>query len=414
MQAEIISVGTELLLGDTIDTNAAYISRALSELGIDLKRRVTVGDNEERIIRAVREALSRADIAITIGGLGPTEDDITKEACSAAIGVSLLPDEESAEYIRNYFKKRKIKLPERNLKQAVRPESGRIIPNDVGTAPGAIFEKDGKVVICLPGPPFELIPMFENTVKPYLREIQGPSAKMIVSQTLKLCGIGESQAEELIRDIIHSDNPTVAPYAKMGEVHLRITAKVSNEAEAKELISGMQSKLMERIGEYVFGVNDTTLEQAVVNLMAAKKLTLGTAESCTGGLVSNRITNVPGSSEVFLGGIVAYSNAIKNSLLAVPEAILAEYGAVSAPVAAEMAEGARNALGSHIGIGITGIAGPSGGTKEKPVGLVYMSISHAGEETPEVREHHFNGSRVDIKTRAAQAALTMLWEFLKR
>ena len=412
MEAEIISVGTELLLGDIIDTNVAYLSKILSEIGIDLKRRVTVGDNEERIRLAVVEALSRADVVITIGGLGPTEDDITKEASAAAIGMELLPDEESARRIREFFARRNVPLLERNLKQAVRPTSGFAIQNDVGTAPGAVFEKDNKVVICLPGPPGEFKPMVAETVRSYLRSKQGLAAATITSRVLRLCGIGESAAEEKVRDLLHGENPTIAPLAHLGEVHLRITAKTTDTDEAERLISEAESRLRERIGRYVFGVDSTTLEQAIVTLLKAHEKTLGLGESCTGGLVSNRITNVPGSSEVYMGGVVTYSNDLKTRLLNVPEHMILEHGAVSSQVAEAMAVGARELARADIGIGITGIAGPTGGTPEKPVGLVYIALSHVGEERPICEDFHFAGSRADIKQRTSQAALTMLWEAL--
>lgn len=413
LEAEIISVGTELLLGDTVDTNAAYLSRILSELGIDLRRRVTVGDNFERIRQAIVESLSRADLAVTIGGLGPTEDDITKEAAAAAIGVELLPDEESAENIRRFFARRGVSLPERNLKQAVRPAEGFAIPNTAGTAPGAVFEKGGKVVICLPGPPGEFKTMVEQGVRPYLESARGPTSGTIVSRVLRLCGIGESAVEELIRDLLHTDNPTVAPLAHLGEVHLRITAKAAGRNEAEGLIADAESGLRDRIGEYVYGVDSETLEAAVLALLKTRGLSLGLAESCSGGLISNRITNVPGSSAVYMGGVVSYSNDVKTKLLGVSEYLLREYGAVSSQVAEAMAVGVRQAVHADVGLATTGIAGPTGGTAEKPVGLVYVGLSVAGQE-PVSREHHFAGPRTDVKQRASTAALTMLWERLRR
>jgi len=413
LQAEIISVGTELLLGQILDTNAAFLSQILSRLGVDLFHRTTVGDNEERIARAVRAAVDTSDVVITIGGLGPTQDDLTKETVAKALDIGLVLDEEAAEWIRRFFELRKLPMVESNLKQAMKPVSGRAIPNSVGTAPGAIFEKDGKAVICLPGPPSEFNAMVTESVEPYLREKLGPTAAVIKSRVLRTAGIGESAMEQKVKDLLRSDNPTVAPLAKTGEAHLRITAKASDEETADAMIDEVETKLRERLGSHIYGVDDETLEQVVVKALIARGLTVGLAESCTGGLIADRITDVPGCSAAFPAAVTSYSNTSKVELLGVPEDLLEEYGAVSGPVAEAMAKGACRAAGSDIGIGVTGIAGPGGATSGKPVGLVYIGFSrkqgaHPATERTYSQEFTFSGDRRNIKRRAAQAALMML------
>lgn len=410
MRAEIISVGTELLLGQIVDTNAAYLSSRLPELGIGLHYRSTVGDNFERVVDALRLALSRADVVFTIGGLGPTEDDLTKEAVAEAMGIELVMDEAAAQKIREFFTTRGLTWIGNNLKQALSPKQGRAIKNDVGTAPGAIFEKDGKVVITLPGPPGEFIPMVENGVVPYLQMKTDGMPSTIISKTLRIVGIGESMVEDMVKDLIRGTNPTVATYAKLGEVHLRITAKAENKEAADELIDEVEKKLRTRLGSAVFGVDDQTIEQVVVEQLKESGLKLALAESCTGGLVSNRITNIPGSSDVFLAGIVSYSNKAKIELLGVPKELIDQHGAVSHEVAKAMASGAMAATGADIGIGITGIAGPGGATPTKPIGLVYISLSTKDGVTS--KENLFAGIRIDIKQRSAQAALVMLRDYL--
>ncbi len=410
LRAEVISVGTELLLGQIVDTDAAYISRLLPDFGIDMHFRSTVGDNFGRVVEAIRLALSRADIVFTIGGLGPTEDDLTKEAVAEAIGVELELDEPSAEHIRGFFAARGIPMPERNLKQAMKPKEGRALPNPVGTAPGSVFEKGGKVVITLPGPPNEFTEMVEHGVLPYLREMVGEAPALIRSKNLKIVGLGESSVEEIVRDLVHGTNPSVAPYASPGEVRLRITAKSEDDEQAWEMIAGVEREIRARLGDRVFGVDEETLESVVVGMMAERGVTLGIAESCTGGLLGHRITNVPGSSEVFLAGIVSYSNDSKVKLLGVPKELIERCGAVSREVAEEMARGVREASGARIGMGITGIAGPGGGTATKPVGLVYIALSTEADTLSE--ENRFVGNRADVKARSAQSALVMLRQHL--
>lgn len=412
MRAEIISVGTELLLGQIVDTNVAYLSRMLSSIGIDIYYRSTVGDNAARLADTLKTALSRSDIVITIGGLGPTEDDLTKQTIADTLGDEMVMDPESEAKIRAFFERRGLPIAESNLKQALGPKHGEVLPNDVGTAPGALFEKNGKIVMALPGPPGEMIPMVDRHVTPILSEraasISGRS--VIKSRVLRVCGIGESAAEQKVKDLLASGNPSLAPYAKGGEVHFRVTAKASSEDEAERLIAGLESRVCERLGDLIYGIDEETLESVVVRMLIERKLTLGLAESCTGGIVANRITNVPGSSEAFLGGIVAYANEAKMKFLGVPEETLRAHGAVSPETADAMAEGAARNIGTDIALGITGVAGPGGGSAEKPVGLVYIAL-----KTPsgvEVTKNMYGGSREDIKMRASQTALNILRQWL--
>jgi nicotinamide-nucleotide amidase len=408
MLAEIISVGTELLLGQIVDTNAAYLSRLLPELGISMHYRVTVGDNTYRLADALRQALSRSDIIFTIGGLGPTQDDLTKETVAQVVGDTMQLHRESAEQLRSFFAARGIQMPLSNLKQAMAPTSGRILENPLGTAPGAAFETpDNKVVVVLPGPPREFVPMVDKRVIPYLRERLGENSPIIRSRMLNIAGLGESSVEDKVKHLLSGANPTVAPYASTGEVHLRITANADDAPAAERLIDEMDRKLVEALGQnVVFGRDDETLEKVVVEKLLRYKLTLAAAESCTGGLIADRITDVPGCSAVFLAGVVSYGNDAKARLLGIDEQLIKDYGAVSESVAKAMAEGARNVTGAGIGISTTGIAGPTGATPEKPVGLVYIGLSD--DKGTIVREFRFSGTRRDVKQRASQAALEML------
>ena len=405
MRAEIISVGTELLLGQIVDTNAAYLSRILSELGVTIYRRTTIGDNMERLLAALREALDAADVVITIGGLGPTMDDITRDGLATVFEDPLKTDEAYAESLRRFFESRGMPVLDSNLRQALVPVRGRSLPNPHGTAPGLLFETESKAGIALPGPPNEFIPLVDTYVAPYLREKTG-NVGTIRSLVLRVAGMGESLVEDRVKDLMQDSNPTVAPYAKLGEVHLRVTANAPTAEEAERLIRERAARVRERLGSAVYGENDDTLEKACVELLTARGRTLSTAESCTGGLVAQRITDIPGSSAVYLGGVVAYSNEAKTDLVGVPDDMIARVGAVSEEVARALAEGARARFGSDYGIGVTGIAGPSGGTLEKPVGLVYLALAHpAGSE---VRRFEFHGARPVVRHRASQTVLNML------
>jgi nicotinamide-nucleotide amidase len=410
MVAEILSIGTELLLGQIVDTNAAYLGRTLAGLGIDLYYKSTVGDNEARVIETIRRARDRADLIITSGGIGPTEDDLTKECIAQVFDEEFVLDQPSMEHLRAFFARRGYPMPERNAKQAMIYRSGRMIPNPNGTAPGALLEKDGKIVVSMPGPPNEMIPMMENHVIPLLTERLGGTRQYLVTRVVRFIGIGESAVEEHVQDLIRSTNPSLAPLAHTGEVHLRIGAKGESRDAAEALIQPVEAELRRRLGKFIYGVDQTTLEAAVVQLLIQRGQTAACAESCTGGGLGARLTAVPGSSAAFLGGVISYSNEAKTNLLGVPVELLQTHGAVSAPVAEAMARGARERLGADYAVSITGVAGPDGGTAEKPVGLVYIGVA-----TPErvfATENHFIGIREDVRRRSTQVALQLLREQL--
>ena len=405
MTVELISVGTELLLGNIVNTNAAYLAEQCARLGLSCFYQTVVGDNAGRLAQILHTALSRSDVLILSGGLGPTQDDLTKETAAGVMGMALTRDEHTAKRLQEYFSRRKLELTENNWKQAMVPEGAIVIDNENGTAPGIIMEKEEKRVILLPGPPGELIPMFENAIAPYLA---GAVPGVIHSQTVKLCGIGESKAETMVADLIAAQsNPTIAPYAKTGEVHLRITARASAEKEAKKLIKPVVKELKNRFGMNVYTTDEAvTLEQAVVDLLLANHLTVTTAESCTGGLLSARLTGVPGVSEVFKSGQVTYSNKAKHKLLGVKKPSLDKYGAVSENVAREMAKGAALASRADVAVAITGIAGPDGGSSSKPVGLVYIACRVRGKT--KVKSYHFIGNRNKVRENSVVAALTLM------
>ncbi|AEM73978.1 competence/damage-inducible protein A [Caldicellulosiruptor acetigenus] len=404
MVAEIICVGTELLLGQILNTNSQYLAQKLAELGIDLYFQTTVGDNMERLKMAIDIATKRSDILIFTGGLGPTSDDITKEAVADYFGLALVLDEDVLRRIEKFFERRQVKMPEINKKQAYVPKGAKVLHNKNGTAPGLIIEKDGKIAILLPGPPFEMQPMFEEGVLPYLEKF---SKQKIYSRVLKFVGIGESSIEEALKDLILSQtDPTMALYAKPFEVELRITTKKESEECAKSLLQSMENRIRERLGEYIYGVDRQLLEEVVIGLLAEKKLKVSVAESCTGGLICNKLTNVPGASEVFDRGFIVYSNEAKMKLLGVPEQVLKEHGAVSSQTARYMAQGALSNSLADIALSVTGIAGPGGGSETKPVGLVYIGI--ATKDYSESFEFRFSGDRLRIKEMTSKAALNIL------
>ena len=375
--AEILCVGTELLLGDIVNTNAAFLSQRLAELGINVYRHTVVGDNPERLKAALESAFENADLVITSGGLGPTYDDLTKETIAEYFGREMKEDKHSLERIEAYFKKTGRVMTENNRKQAMMPEGAIVFDNDYGTAPALALcggEDDSKTAIMLPGPPVEIIPIFKEKVIPYLFERRN---SVIISRNIHIFGMGESAVENEIADIMkNSQNPTVAPYCKEGEVRLRITASAKSEKEALEICDSMIEKITNtKVGKYIYGVDVDSLENAVIGFLREKGLTLSCAESCTGGLVSKRITDIAGCSDVFVGSCITYANEAKIKLLGVKEETLKKWGAVSEQTAAEMAAGVRVALGTDIGVSVTGIAGPGGGSEEKPVGTVFLGIS---------------------------------------
>lgn len=410
MTVELISVGTELLLGNIVNTNANYLSRKCAELGFSLYYQVTVGDNEGRLCESLKTALERSDIVILTGGLGPTQDDITKEATAKVLGLELMMDEASRRHIEEYFRFRYQKeaggaVTENNWKQALKIEGSQVVANSNGTAPGYIVETGEKTVILLPGPPGELLPMFENSIYPYLQARQN---KIFVSSMVKICGIGESKAETEILDLIEAQtNPTIAPYAKNGEVHFRITAAADHPEEGKKLISPVVKELYRRFGNHIYTtLEEETLEEVVIKLLKSKNYTVATAESCTGGMLTGRLVNVSGVSEVLKEGFITYSNEAKAKYLGVSEETLRIHGAVSEQTAREMVLGAARAAGADAAIAVTGIAGPEGGTAEKPVGLVYLASLAGGEVT--VKELRLKGNRQKIRESSVISALDLL------
>lgn len=410
MIAELVSVGTEILLGNIVNTNAAYLSEMCAQLGLSVYYQTVVGDNKERMTETFQTALGRSDVVIITGGLGPTKDDLTKETAAKVLGMKLVEDAHTRQRIEKYLDDYVKSHPgntvtENNWKQALVPEGAKVLDNNNGTAPGLILEKDGKTVVLLPGPPGELKPLFEEKVYPYLKKEQ---PEVIYSQMVKICGIGESIVETKIADLIEKqNNPTIAPYAKTGEVHLRITARAKDKAEAKKLIKPVTRELKVRFGKNIYTTDEKkTLEEAVVELLAAKNMTVTTAESCTGGAIAARIVNVPGASDVFKQGLVTYSNKAKRKYLMVKKSTLKSEGAVSEKTAREMAKGGCFMTKSDACIAVTGIAGPGGGTDRKPVGLVYISCCVGGHV--EVRECRFNGNRSQVREQSVVSALTLL------
>lgn len=405
MKAEIMAVGTELLLGDILNTNAQFLAQELANLGIEVYYQTVVGDNPQRLKDTIFHAFSRADLIITTGGLGPTEDDLTKETAAEYFGETLVLDERALGRIKKYFDRTGRVMTENNVKQAMVPENHcKVLYNDNGTAPGIIMEKNGKMIVMLPGPPKETVPMFRNQVKPYLAEKQEYT---FLSRILRVAGVGESAMEARVKDLIDAQtNPTIAPYAKDGEAILRITAKAKNEAEANALIAPVAAALRERLGAAVYAEGETNMQTVVAELLLEKKLTAAVAESCTGGLIASKLIEYPGISEVFLEGCVTYSNAAKIRRLGVKAETLEKYGAVSEETAREMAEGIARESGADVAIATTGIAGPSGGTEEKPVGLVYMGLCYKGKTY--VKKCNFVGKRQAIRERAAYTALDWL------
>ena len=404
MRAEIISVGTELLLGQIVNTNAQYLSRKLGELGIDVFFISCVGDNESRLIDALNTATRRAEIIIITGGLGPTMDDITKETVGNLLKLPFSLHQESLERIENYFYRVGRKMQSSNRKQAEFPEGAIILQNDMGTAPGCIIENEDKIYILLPGPPRELGPMFEAKAIPYL---QKNNKGTLVSKVLRLIGIGESTAEELVKDIlIEQSNPTVAPLAGDGEVSFRITAKSESKDKCMDMISEAEGKLRSRLGKFIYGTDDDNIEIVVSRILLQKGIKIVTAESCTGGMVANMLTDNPGVSCAFNSGYIAYSNAAKNRILGISDEGLAKYGAVSDWSAREMALAALKAFDADVAVSTTGYAGPEG----ENVGLVYIGVTDGFRTI--VKEVRLIGERKRIKNLAAKYALNEVRLFI--
>lgn len=409
LNAEIICVGTELLLGDVVNTNATFIARKLAELGINVYNQHVVGDNERRLTSLLNQVLKNCDLIILTGGLGPTCDDLTKEVVAKFFDLKLQIDSKILKSIVCFFEKKGYEMTQNNKKQALVPEGATVLENKNGTAPGLIIDKNQKTIILLPGPPKEMEWMFERQVMPYLRS---KSNMAFISQNINIFGIGESKVEEKLYDLMQNlKNPTLAPYAKDGEVLLRVTCSEKSRDEAIKKIKPIINEIRYRLGDdYIYGINAKSLQNVVVNKLIERKLKVATAESCTGGLISKRITEIPGASNVFELGVCAYANSIKEKVLGVKRETLNKFGAVSKETALEMAKGVRKISNADIGVSSTGIAGPGGGTKEKPVGLVYVAIDT--ENYSDFRElklgSGFSIEREDIRYVASSHALHLL------
>ena len=415
--AEILCIGTELLMGDIINTNAAYLAKELAGLGINLYHQSVVGDNPERLRQSLQLALKRADIVITTGGLGPTYDDLSKETIAACFGRTLVMDEDSLTRIQAHFLRLGREMTDNNKKQAMMPQGCVIFQNENGTAPGCAIEGsgelEGKTAIMLPGPPREMKPMFEQQVKPYLLK---DSDTRLVSHTMHFFGIGESMLEDRLRSLMEKSlNPTVAPYAKTGEVQLRVTARVKNGEDPNALLEPVMEQIRQMVGEFLYGVDVGDLQTAAVRLLTEKGLKVAVAESCTGGYLAKRITDVSGSSKVFECGICSYSNRIKHQLLGVSERTLEEYGAISEQTATEMASGVRKLSGADIGISVTGNAGPTA-DEGKEVGLVYIGVD--SPKLTQVFTLHVNrrdqDARETIRYLASSHALSLILKAAER
>lgn len=413
MRAEILCVGTELLLGDIVNTNAAYIAKELAGKGINVYNQSVVGDNPKRLEESLTLAFERNDMVIMTGGLGPTYDDMTKEIVAAHFGKKLVLDQPSLDAIKAFFDRLGKEMTENNVKQAMMPEGCIVLANHNGTAPGMIIEGEGKVAILLPGPPREMKVMWESGVVPYLESL---SDEVIVSHNIKMFGIGESAMEQMLHEyLISHENPTAAPYAKDAECMLRVTAKAHSKEEAEEMMAPMVKELSEMLQDYVYGIDVPDIQTAMVTMLKEKHLTVACAESFTGGLIAKRITDVSGASEVFSFGACTYSNEMKQKVLGVKEETLQTYGAVSKETAAQMAEGIRKVSGADIGIATTGVAGPEP-SEGKAVGTVFIGISYG--DVTEVKELMLARGKVDdrelIRYSGSSHALIMAMKAAER
>lgn len=409
MKAEIFSIGTEILLGEILDSNAKFIAKELANIGVDVYYKTSVGDNEQRLLDSLKLSYSRSDIVIASGGLGPTDDDLTKETFAKFFGKELIESDIALKNLQSYFTNPDT-MPKSNLKQIYLPEGCTVLYNDNGTASGFIIDEKDKIAVVMPGPPRELVPMFKDKVIPYLEK---KTNKVLVSKSLNLIGIGESLASETIKDLmLTSENPTIAPYAGDYEMRFRITASGSNRDEATALLKPTSDKLYEIFGEFIYGENDDNLQSVIVSKLIEKGLTISIAESCTGGLISSTLVDVPSVSKTLLNGVVSYSNESKIYELGVKSETLEQFGAVSENVALEMAKGIREKSKSSIGLAVTGIAGPDGGTSEKPVGLVYIALDLEGQ-APISKEIRLTGTRNNIRQRTLKEVFNQLFKAIR-
>jgi nicotinamide-nucleotide amidase len=405
LTAEIIAIGSELLAPDRTDTNSLWLTEQLNRLGIEVKLKTIVGDDDARLEEAIKDAVRRSKVVIATGGLGPTEDDITRKITARALGRRLLLDEVVLDEIRRRFQSFGVTMPERNSRQAMVIEDAEVLPNPNGTAPGMFIDHEGTAIVLLPGPPREMHPMFENHVA---EKLAGRAGNLrVIRRTLRVAGMGESAVDEKIAPVyMRYDNPVTTILFNQSEIEIHLTARGRTEKEANDLLDRLSVQIEERLGNAVFSFAGETMEEVVGLKLTLGGYTLAVAESCTGGLLAQRITDVPGSSKYFIGGLVAYANELKMKALGVEPMLLLEHGAVSAPVAEAMAEGVRSRAETDFGLSITGVAGPGGGTEEKPVGTVFIAL--ADEVKTEHRKLHLPGDRHLIRWRASQAALDLL------
>jgi nicotinamide-nucleotide amidase len=410
MKAEIMAIGTELLLGEIIDTNSAYVASRLPALGIDVYFKHTVGDNLGRIVEVMSRARASSDIVITTGGLGPTEDDLTREAIAAVLEEKVAVDPDQLAYLHEHFQRRggTGPPPERNIKQAWLIPSARAIPNPRGSAPGWWVERDGKIIVAMPGPPAEMTRMWEEEVAPEL--LKRSDGTLLLTRTIKTIGLGESLVDEMISPLLKSTNPSIGVYARADGVHLRLAAKAATQAQARALIEPVEAQIRQILGPAAWGADDETLESSIGEDLVRRGLTLATMESCTGGQLADTITNVPGSSNYFRGGIVSYATDVK-SLIGVDPVVIETFGVVSAETAAAMAAVVRERLQADIGIGITGVAGPDP-QDGAPVGKVFIALNGGGKLPDQKHDFLFPQSRAAIKRRAVTQALMLLRQAL--
>jgi nicotinamide-nucleotide amidase len=409
MQAEIIAIGTELLLKEREDTNSGYIAEKLFALGIEVHYKTVVGDNQIDMENALKRALEKTDLVIATGGLGPTLDDFTKKVAARIFEKDLVLDKRVLERVEEHFRKRNLVMPKENVSQAYIIRGSYLLSNSRGTAPGFIIEKGEKSLVLLPGPPREMEPMLEEVI-PFL-EKKYKIRRFVESRILRTSGLPESALEEKIRDIIKErKNPTIGLTAHYGGVDIRIRARASTRKILERLLKETEEKISERLGDYIFGKGNQTLEEIIGYLLCLHKLTLAVAESCTGGLISHRLTNIPGSSDYYKRGVICYGNQSKVDFLGVPPETIREFGAVSSQTAQAMARGVRDLSRTNLGLGITGIAGPGGGTSQKPVGLIYIALSDG--KNAECKEFKFLGNRKEVKNKSSQAALDLLRKYL--
>jgi len=410
IKSQVIRIGNEILLGHIKNTNASYISKNLSDVGIKTTRQLSISDDPEDIICSIKKSLMDSDVVVLSGGLGPTVDDLTLECISRALNKRLILRKEVANHIKRHFAKRKLNMPANNLRQAFIPEGARYILNNIGSAPGLIIPLQQKVLIALPGVPFELYPMFKKTILPYLIKRFRPD-RIIKSRVIKITGLPESKVNEKIEDILKiSGSVQMGIYPHPEEITVKITVTEKSRKKADTVIKKIENKIKTRLKDYIFGYDDDRLEEIAGNLLLKRKMTLSIAESCTGGLLSSRITDTPGSSKYFRMGLVTYSNASKNKFLGIPLKTIREYGAVSKNIATLMVKNMRSLTKTDVGIGITGIAGPTGATKKKPVGLVYIALSSKRKTI--CKEFRFLGQRDIVKHKTTQMALDIIRKYL--